>query len=155
MEKMFEVSKNISILNSEEDLLMLKKDVEEDLKKFDNTKYFTAYFIEIVSNHKTYMKLISFFVDHLNGLCNDILECIKNLRADLDSLGMDFPNALKVYSELLSFLRGSKIISADDLKKFKTNDFFSKSLVLTRRWKQTGDPRISIVLQQEDIDRIL
>lgn len=142
----FDISKKLSKGTSDEIITETVENIKIFLNKVENISFFTAYFIELVSNHKVSDILLDIYLKYLNILNNNVSSCLEALREEIRMLAIDFPIAPVKYSELLCHLRGEKIIENDLFTKLKTNEFSKSAAGLINKWKEAGDSRYDMII---------
>lgn len=128
-------------LGGDEDTDGIVKGVDDFLAEHSSERFFTAFFVETVSNHRIGGNLQSLFLHHLSSRPADLPGSLRALKDQLGMLSIDFPISTTRYSELLVHLRGANLISSDLFESLKTNEFSKKIEPLQRRWRETGDHR--------------
>lgn len=138
----------------EDEVIEYGDKVYRDIDRFNNSEFFTAYLIELVSNYKYFKRLLDILLLKLLPKLIDINEVLGSLKDEMEMLSIDVGCASKNYAELLCYLRGLNKLNKVEFESFKLPQFFKHSSSLLKNWKEAEDSRLPIVATDEEIQKL-
>ncbi|CAD25350.2 similarity to transcription initiation factor 4F subunit [Encephalitozoon cuniculi GB-M1] len=138
------LSEELSVAYEDDDKELLSDSLQSGESKFGVIPFYLSYFQEAISNHKVSDLLSDFFISFRSTSSiteEQLREVLLSLKGDLDVLKIDFPISPKKYSELITKLRASKVISQPLFEELKTSDYNSRATDIILRWYKSDRDR--------------
>lgn len=148
------VASAVTGFSDDDEVLEYGDKVYKDIDRFNNKAFFIAYLIELVSNFKSYSRLLDIFLKKLLPKAIDLPAALSALKEEMDMLSIDVACSSKHFAEVLCHLRSLNKISKAEFDSFKLSNFSKHSLTLFKKWKETDDSRLAIVASEEEIQKL-
>lgn len=145
---------SVSSFTDEDEIIEFGNKIYKDVDRFNNTAFYIAYFIELVSNYKYFTRLLNILLTKLLPKMVDIKEVLDTLKEEMDMLSIDVACASKNYAELLCHLRALNKLTNEEFESYKLPQFTKHSSVLLKKWKETSDPKLQLVASEEEIQKL-